>query len=146
MTRPDYTAYPALALLPALVRQQRRLEAELVPLDAVATDEKSIRTQIDQLLLKAGIASGEGVVCLGYDVLHHERAGQTRLNQDTLMAEFVAAGVDHALVESIVAVATERGDPSSYATVKPAKGAQVRDARPKLTMAKARLAPARRRG
>ncbi len=145
MTHPDYTAYPSLGLLPPLVRAQRRLEAQCVDLDAIAADEKAIRTRIDALLTKAGIASGEGVVCLGYDVVHHARAGQARLNQETLIAELVAAGVDRDLVDAVITAATEHGDPSSFATVKPPKGAEIRARSPKLRMATAALKPARRR-
>jgi hypothetical protein len=146
MSRPDYTQYPALAPLPPLVRQQRRLKAVIEPLDDLVDDEKTVRARIDALLLQAGMTNGSGVRCLGYDVLHHDRAGQTRLNAETLVAEFVAAGVDRELVDQVIVLATERGDPSAFATVTPAPDATVRVRSPRLPMAKAAGRPARRRG
>lgn len=115
-----YTTYPALADLPALVRLQRRLEAKIAPLEPLMALEKDVRDQINALLLKAGFAKGEGVTCAGYDVVHHERAGRTTLNADTLRANGVP--------EIDIRFATEVGKASSFATVRPMKGAKVRAA------------------
>lgn len=121
-----YADHPALAELPPLVRRQRLLEAKIVALAPVVDDEKTVRQQIDQLLLKAEIVAGNVVTCNGYDVMHHLRAGSSRLNQAVLIAQLVAASVDRAVVDAAIAASTETGDPSTWATVKPSKGAKVR--------------------
>jgi hypothetical protein len=122
-----FEAYSLLTdALPPLVRKQRRLEAQILPLAALAEEEKTIRSEIDGLLIEADIKSNDGVTCLGYDVVHHERAGSTRMNQEVLYAQLVAAGLTKAVVDKILAEATERGDPSAWATVKPSKGSKVR--------------------
>ncbi len=121
-----YTQYPALAELPPLVRRQRTLEAQIVELAPLVEDEKSVRTQIDRLLIAAGIVAGDSVTCNGYDVMHHLRAGSHRLNQAVLVAQLVARGVDRGLVDDAIAGSTETGDSSTWATVKPSKGAKVR--------------------
>jgi hypothetical protein len=124
---PAFTAYPTLVdSLPPLVRKQRRLEAAIVPLAPLVDDEKAVRAEIDHLLIAAGLAKGDGVTCLGYDVTHCERVGSKRLNQDTLVLKLVAAGLAERLVIEILAASTETGDPSTWATVKPSKGAKVR--------------------
>jgi hypothetical protein len=122
----DFAAYSALADLPPLVRKQRALEATIVPLAAALEAEKAIRKDIDALLVDAGIVAGDGVTCLGYDVVHHVRSGSTHLYADVLTEQLVAAGVDRALVVHLIGEATETGDPSAWATVKPSKGAKVR--------------------
>jgi hypothetical protein len=122
----DYAAYPPLADLPPLVRKQRRLEAKLLPLTPILEDEKAVRKEIDALLVKAGITKGDGVTCLGYDVVHMERVGTSRLNQDVLIEKLVARGVDRTLVLDVIAFSTETGDPSTWAVVKPSKGSKVR--------------------
>ncbi len=150
----DWSAYRGLDGLPALVEKQRELEGQLAALEDIAAQEKAKRDEINTLLVAAGFAKGTGVRCLGYDVVHHARDGQTSLNQETIIAELVAAGVDAGLVDTVITLATERGEPSSYASVKPAKGAVVkvpapaakRERQPKLRMATAALKPARRRG
>jgi hypothetical protein len=122
-----YEAYSALTdLLPPLVKKQRTLEAKIQPLTAFVEQEKAVRADIDALLVKAKIPSNDGVVCNGYDVVHHERAGQSRINQDVLVAQLVAAGLTKPVVDKILVEATERGEPSTWATVKPSKGAKVR--------------------
>lgn len=123
-----YTKFPALKDLLTLVRQQRKLEAKIAPLEALQADEKRVRAQIDERLLVLGVASNEGVTCAGYDVVHHERQGAARLNQDVLVEQLVAGGVDREFVQRCLEASTERGQPSSYATVKPSKGAKVRAA------------------
>lgn len=133
----DYTAFSALADLPALVRLQRRLEAQITPLAPLVEDEKAVRSQIDDLLVKAGIAKGDGVTCLGYDVVHNERNGQSRLNGDKLALQLRNRGLDAHDIALVIAMSTETGEPSSFATVKPGKGSVVRA--PKPVPAKARL-------
>lgn len=108
---------PELKKLPALVRRQRRLERRLARLEKVQLEEKATRDHIDALLVAAGVEKGQGVTCLGYDVVHNERAGQARLNADKLRGAGVA--------EFDIQFATERGKPSSFATVRPMKGAEV---------------------
>jgi hypothetical protein len=121
-----YASYVALVDLPPLVRRQRTLEAKIVALAPVVEDEKHIRSQIDQLLVAAGIVPGNVVTCNGYDVMHHLRAGSSRLNQAVLIAQLVAAGVERGCVDHAIAASTETGDPSTWATVKPSKGAKVK--------------------
>ncbi len=121
-----YTAYPALAGLPALVRKQRRLEAKLVPLVALIDDEKAVRKAIDALLIKVGLGRGERVTCYGYDVIHRGRDGQSSLNADKILEQLVAKGIDRALVLEVLFEATETGEPSQWAEVKPCKGSKVR--------------------
>jgi hypothetical protein len=122
----DYTRYPALAELPALVRKQRRLEAKIAPITPLIEEEKAVRKDIDARLVTAGFASNEGVACLGYDVVHHERKGQRAINEDTLIEQLVALGVERKKAQKAIADSTETGDPSTWATVKPSKGAKVR--------------------
>lgn len=123
----DYTTYGALADLPPLVRKQRRLEKKIVPLAPLVDQEKALRKQIDELLVAAGLTtSGEGVTCLGYDVLHNQRAGHSALNPEKIVALLVAGGVDQAFALKVLVDSTETGDPAKWATVKPSKGAQVR--------------------
>jgi len=121
-----YTAYPALADLPPLVRKQRTLEAKIVAVAPLVEDEKTIRQQIDVLLIKAGMASGDVVTCNGYDVQHHRRKGAEGLNQATLIAQLVAAGLTRDVVDAAIAASTETGDPALWASVKPSKGARVK--------------------
>lgn len=119
-TTGTYRQYRPLATLPALVRKQRRLEAQIAPLEALQADEKAVRDAINALLVQAGIAKGEGVTCAGYDVVHRESAGRTTLNA----AKLRGAGV----AEVDIQFATEVGKASSFATVRPMKGAKVRAA------------------
>ena len=123
----DYDVFSVLtADLPPLVRKQRRLEEAILPLTALTLDEKAVRAEIDALLITAGIQKGDGVTCLGYDVVHVDRGGTSRLNQETLIAQLVAAGVDRDLVDQVLQASTEVGPPFTWATVKPSKGAKVR--------------------
>ena len=123
----DYTEYDTLdAALPPLVRKQRRLEGRIVLLVPLSEEEKALRKGIDDLLVDAGILNGDGVTCLGYDVKHQERKGTARLNQDALIVRLIDAGLNEHLVRAILDESTEIGDPSSWATVKPSKGAKVR--------------------
>jgi hypothetical protein len=109
-----------LAELPRLVKRQRRLERKAAAAQRVLDQEKACRDAIDALLLKAGYEKGTGPTCLGYDVVHHERAGRSSVNPDKLRGAGVA--------EVDIQFATERGKPSSYATVRPMKGAEVQAA------------------
>lgn len=122
----DYAGVPSLAGLPALVRKQRRLEAKIVPIAPLIEQEKAVRKDIDALLVTAGFARGEGVTCLGYDVTHRDRKGQSSLNPDKIVEQLVAAGVKRALVLKVLFESTETGDPAQWAEVKPSKGAKVR--------------------
>lgn len=106
--------------LKPLVTLQRRLEKQLVPLEALQAKEADVRKHIDEILLANGFASGDRVRVGGYDVTHNERKGRTSLNADKLRGAGVA-DID-------IAFATETGKPSQFATVKPAKGATVRAA------------------
>ena len=123
----DFTEYKTLETdLPPLVRKQRRLEGRIVLLLPLAEEEKAVRKDIDARLIAAGLEKGEGVTCLGYDVLHNERKGHTALNAETIVALLVAGGVDQAFALKVIADSTETGDPSTWATVRPSKGAKVR--------------------
>lgn len=115
-----HTKFAKLSTLPALVRKQRRLEAKIAPLEPLLQEEKTVRDEIDQLLVAAGVQKGELVTCHGYDVAHHERAGQDRISAERLRGAGVA--------EIDIQFATTTGKASSYATVKPSKGAKVRAA------------------
>jgi hypothetical protein len=119
--------YPALVEpLPPLVRKQRRLAAAIALVAPAVVDEKAVRGQIDQLLVAAGLKKSEVVTCLGYDVRHNEKAGQSSINADKLTEKLVAAGMPERLVLEILAASTETGEPAKFATVTPSKGAKVR--------------------
>jgi hypothetical protein len=123
----DYTAYSTLEdALPPLVRKQRRLEGRLVLLVPLAEEEKALRHEIDALLLAEGFAHGEGVTCLGYDVKHNARKGQSSLNPQTIVGLLVAGGVDEAFALKVLIDSTETADDPQWATVKPSKGSRVR--------------------
>jgi hypothetical protein len=122
-----YTDFPALQkALPPLVREQRRLEALIAPVLPLIEPEKDVRKRIDALLLAAGIAKGESVSCLGYDVTHCARAGNETLNPETIVSLLVAAGVERDLVDQVLKDSTETADNAQWATVKPSKGSKVR--------------------
>jgi hypothetical protein len=121
-----YEAYSQLTALPPLVRKQRRLEAQIAPIAPLVDDEKAIRKAIDALLVAAAIAPGDGVTCLGYDVVHHTRKGQSSFNVEVLTSELVAAGLAKDVVAKILIDATETSDPPLWATVSPSRGAKVR--------------------
>ena len=116
--RGDYTKFAPLEQLAPLVRKQRRLEKLVADAEAAIAQEKAVREAIDKLLVDAGIKSGEAVLCKGYEVAHNERRGRTSLNADKLRGAGVA--------ELDIQFATETGNPSKFATVKPAKGSKVR--------------------
>lgn len=126
--RGAYTAFKTLAQLPTLVRKQRRLEHRIATVADDLEREKAVRTQIDELLVAAGLAKSEGVTCLGYDVVHHERAGQKRINGEELLKLLVAGGVDEEFAASAIAEATKEDERAKFATVRPSKGAKVRAA------------------
>ena len=136
-----FTRYPALVhALPPLIKQQRRLAARIASVADAVIDEKAVRADIDVLLIAAGLTKSEVVTCAGYDVRHHEKAGSTSINRDTLTELLVAAGVDRGFVEQVLVNSTDTGHPSVYATVTPSKGATVRPPEP-LRMAKATTRP-----
>lgn len=109
-----------LAKLVQLVKRQRRLERAVAKLEKLAAREKATRDEIDALLVRHGFKHGEGVTCIGYDVVHHERAGRTYIDAGRLRL----AGVS----EIDIAFATQTGKSSTFATVRPMKGAEVRAA------------------
>lgn len=106
--------------LPRLVRRQRRLEKRIATLkvDELLAREKATRDAIDKLLVLAGVQASSAVLCLGYEVAHNERAGRTSISADILRRSGVP--------EFDIQLATETGNPSKFATVKPAKGTRVR--------------------
>lgn len=108
---------PQLLKLPRLVFRQRRLERRVVKLEKLQGQEKACRDAIDALLVAAGVGKGEGVTCLGYDVVHNERRGRTSISAERLRG----AGVP----EVDIQFATVTGEPSSFATVRPMKGTEV---------------------
>ena len=123
-----YQAYAALEGQPPLVRRQRRLEKVVAQVTKADIDaEKACRAAIDALLVKAGLATGDAVTCNGYDVTHNERKGHRSLDQTKLVAELVAKGVKAELVTAALETATDTGDPVKFASIKPSKGAQVRN-------------------
>jgi len=123
----SYTRYPALADLPPLVRRQRKFEALLGNEDgAYADQEKAVRKQIDSLLVDAGLVQGDVVTCNGYDVVRRGQKGRSSINVERLVESLVNAGLERASVLSLVLSATDTGDPSSWAEVKPSAGAKVR--------------------
>jgi hypothetical protein len=122
----DYTRFPALEALPALVRKQRRLEGQIAPLGHLVDDEKTIRHTIDALLLAEGFTRGEGVTCNGYDVVHRDQKGRTTLNATTLTGKLVEAGLTMDAVLTMLLDSTDTGDPPQWAEVKPSRGAKVR--------------------
>jgi hypothetical protein len=126
MDQGAYTSFPELAGLPTLVRRQRRLEAQIVTLGPLLEDEKAVRKEIDGLLVAAGFVKGQTVTCLGYDVTHIVRAGQSSISGESLIAHLLAAGVEERVAVAVLIKSTETGDPSTWATVKPSKGAKVR--------------------
>lgn len=109
-----YRLRAGLEALPVLVKKQRRLERKLAPLEPLAKAEKELRDAIDALLVAAGLESGQGVTCAGYDVVHRSRQGNQYISRDLLLA----AGVDVAVIDACV----DRYKAALFATVKPMKG------------------------
>lgn len=126
-TTGTFIQYPSLIdTLPPLVRKQRRLEAKIAPVEPLIDVEKALRKEIDALLKGAGLGKGELVTCRGYDVTRCERKGNSSLNPEKIIARLVAGGVDQGFALKVLIDSTETADPSSWATVKPSKGSQVR--------------------
>lgn len=122
-----YTKFPALEeALPPLLRKQRRLASKIAQVALAVIDEKKTRGEIDALLIKAGLQKSDVVTCLGYDVRHNEKAGQSSINPLILSEQLKAAGVAPEIVAAVVLASTETGDPAKFATVTPSKGAKVR--------------------
>lgn len=117
-----YEDHPALVdALPTLIRRQRKLAKKVAELKPAEADEKAVRAEIDALLVAEGLASGEGVECQGYDVIHRERDGNAFISRELLLA----AGVEVTVIDACI----DHHQASKFATVAPAKGATVR--RPK---------------
>lgn len=122
-----FTTFPALRFaLPPLVRQQRGYARRIAAVASAVTKEKATRAKIDALLIAAGLKKSDVVTCGGYDVRHHERDGQTSLNEEQLVAGLVILGLEEKLVRALVAECTETGEVATFATVTPTKGATVR--------------------
>jgi hypothetical protein len=122
-----FLAHPSLVVpLPPLVRKQRRLEGKIVALSPLEADEKALRKEIDQLLEHAGLKQAELVTCNGYDVTRRGQKGRSTINGVKLLEQLVAAQLDRAVAVKIILASTDTGDPSSWAEVKPSKGAKVR--------------------
>jgi hypothetical protein len=115
--------------LPTLVKRQRRLEGQIAPLanklEPLVAKEKATRQAIDGLLLAAGFENLDTVEVGAYDVTHYTRAGQSKLNGDTLLGILVEAGVDRELVEDAIVEATETADDVKFCGVKPQKGTRA---------------------
>jgi len=112
--------------LPPLVRKQRRLALTIAAVAPAVVDEKATRAEIDALLVAAGLKKSELVTCLGYDVRHNERDGQTSINAEKLIAQLVETGMAERLARELLAYCTETGEVAKFATVTPSKGAKVR--------------------
>jgi hypothetical protein len=122
-----YLQYPPLiGTLPALVKAQRTHEARIAAVAQDVKDDKTLRAQIDELLVRAGLQPGEAVTCLGYAVTHHQRDGQQKLNPDLLVAQLAAVGLEPDVIDDVLANSLETGPPACYASVKPSKGSTVR--------------------
>jgi len=122
-----FAEHPVLReALPPLVRKQRRLALTIAAVAGAVVDEKATRAQIDALLLAAGLRKSELVTCLGYDVKHNERDGQTSINAEKLVAQLVDAGLPERTAREILKASEETGEVAKFATVTPSKGAKVR--------------------
>lgn len=115
--------------LPTLVRRQRRLEAQIAPLEAalepLAAKEKATRQAIDALLVSAGFENLDTVQVGAYDVTHYVRAGQSKIDGATLRRLLVEAGVDGELVDDVIAKATDTAADVKFCAVKPQKGTRA---------------------
>lgn len=122
-----FLEYPSLVhALPPLVRKQRRLEQKIAPLPPWVEEEKALRAEIDALLRIAGLKQKDSVTCNGYDVTRRGQKGRSTINGVKLLEQLVAAKLDRAVAATIILDSTDTGDPSSWAEVKPSKGAKVR--------------------
>lgn len=124
-----FTDYAGLEMLPRLVRQQRTLARRLADMAQDEKDEKAVRVEILALLEAAGIKAKGSVTCIGYEVIHSTRAGQSWISPELVLELLVAAGVERELVAEVITKATVDGTPSKFATVRPEKGAKVRQVR-----------------
>jgi hypothetical protein len=111
------------------VRRQQRLDRIIGPLERelepLVAQEKSLRKQIDTLLVAAGLGHLDRVTVNGFEVTHNKRKGVERLDQDVLALFLTAHGVDGELVAEAICQATDTGDDVIFATVRPEKGAAV---------------------
>lgn len=122
----SFLKFAKLAELPTLVRKQQRLVRKMAPLEPLVEQEKAVRKDIDALLVDVGVGKGEAVECVGFEVAHNERAGQAFINQDKLVLLLAGAGFTGQDMAGAMAWVTDAYAPSSFATVKPLKGAKVR--------------------
>lgn len=127
--RGAYTTFRAFVGLAALVRKQRRLEAKLGDdHGSFADQDKAVRKEIDALLVAAGFASGDGVTCVGYEVIHRTQKGRSAINETTLTGKLVALGLPGDAVATAIRTSLDTGEPAAWAEVRPVKGAKVRAA------------------
>lgn len=122
-----FLAHPSLVhALPPLVRKQRRLEQKIAPLTPWVEEEKALRAEIDSLLKNAGLKQADCVTCNGYDVTRRGQKGRSTINGVKLLEQLVAAKLDRGVAAAIILESTDPGTPSTWAEVKPSKGAKVR--------------------
>lgn len=93
-----FTRHAALkTALPPLVKKQRRHAKKIASVSKDVADDKSVRSQILQLLELAGLQRGEGVTCNGYDVEICGRKGNTSYDMvrlaEIIVGELVALGM-----------------------------------------------------
>lgn len=124
----EYSKFSKLEPLPPLVRKQRKLAAQLGDEHGSFVDQdKTVRTDIDELLVASGLAKGEGVLCLGYEVVHRERLGNLALKEDVFVERmFQEHGVDREKVRALLLACSGRGATAKWAEVDPPKAAKVR--------------------
>jgi len=122
-----FTNHRELAPLPPLVRKQRQLEAKLGDEHGPFVDQdKAVRKDIDALLAAAGLQQAEFVTCNGYDVTRRGQKGRSSINSLKLVEQLVLAGLDRVKALKAIVDSTDVGDASTWAEVKPSKGAKVR--------------------
>lgn len=123
-----YLQHPTLVeSLPPLVRHQRRLEAKLGDEKGpFEKQEKAVRADIDALLAAAGLTQAEFVTCAGYDCTRRGQKGRSVINALKLIEQLVVAGLDRVIALKAILDSTDTGEPSTWAEVKPSKGAKVR--------------------
>jgi hypothetical protein len=127
-TSDTYLRFPVLVgrELPKKVRKLRKLQAQCATLEALDSERKALSKDVDGDLAAAGLARNDLVTCLGYEVIRRGKAGTKTISVDVLREVLVAKGMDGAVIDSVIALATKEGDPSSWAELRVPKGAKVR--------------------
>ena len=129
MAEGTFLKYPALVEpLPVLIRKQRTAAGKIATVAQAIKDEEVLRKDIDALLVRAGLQKSDVVTCMGYDVRHHERDGQARINPETVTAYLIALQWEPDAIAALLKATTDIGKPALFATVTPTKGAKVRAA------------------